>query len=103
MKEYANQGVVNEEKRKLREIDPKLRIGRMELELKGNRVSSIRITIPIKGNSKKIKQLEEDGWKRTFRKKALEDYTMLQCMKKQIEEGEPCEKENSGTGIKRIM
>lgn len=92
---YDNQEIIDEENRKLKEVDPDWSIG--SLGLSGNKVISISITVPIKGNAGKIKRLESDGWNRTFCKKMNDNYgvfstsgnrsgSMLQCMRKEIRE-----------------
>lgn len=89
---YDNQEMIDEENRKLKEIDSDYRIGSVSLD--GNKVICISITVPIKGNAEKIKRLEADGWERTFRKKSRDIYgnlltdnrigIMLQCMRKDL-------------------
>lgn len=90
---YDNQEIIDEENRKLKEVDPGWNIGSTGLD--GNKVISIGITVPIKGNAAKIRRLEADGWERTFRQKARNDYiafqgtgnrpgAMLQRMRKDI-------------------
>ena len=92
---HDNQEIIDEENRKLREIDPDWNIGSMGVD--GNKVVFIGITVPIKGNAAKIRRLEADGWERTFRKKAQDGYKafpenddrtriMLQYMRKDIRE-----------------
>lgn len=92
---YDNQEIIEEENRKLKEVDPGWNIGSIGLD--ENKAISIGITVPIKGNAAKIKRLEADGWRPTFRKKAWNDYIafqgtgnrpgiMLQCMRKYIRE-----------------
>ena len=92
---YDNQEIIDEENRKLKEVDPDWSIS--SLGLCGNKAISIGITVPIKGNAGKIKRLESDGWKRTFRKKMNDGYgafstsenhsgSMIQCMRKEIRE-----------------
>ena len=91
---YDNQEVIDEENRKLKEIDPNWSIESMGL--KGNMVIFLGIAVPIKGNAEKIRRLEVDGWERTFRKKdngyryfsGIGNCTwiMLQYMRKEIRE-----------------
>lgn len=87
---YDNQEIIEEENRKLKEVDPGWNIGSIGLD--GNKVISIGITVPIKGNAAKIKRLEADGWRRTFRKKIRNDMffrsegKMMQCMRKDIQD-----------------
>ena len=56
---YENQEVIDAENRKLKEVDPGWNIGSMVLD--GNKVISIGITVPIKGNAAKIRRLEAEG------------------------------------------
>lgn len=79
-KTYENQAAIVEENRKLKEINPDLSIGRTGVS--GNKVISIGVSIPLKGNSTKIRQLEEDGWKSVFRKKRANQ--IIQYMDKMI-------------------
>ena len=87
---YDNQEIIDEENRKLKEVDPGWNICSMGLN--GNKVISIGITVPIRGNAEKIRRLETDGWRRTFRKKTRNDMffksggKIMQCMKKDIRE-----------------
>lgn len=60
MHKYDNQDVLDEENRKLKQIDPTLVIRSWLPE--ENRICAIRVILPVKGNMKKIQQLEEDGW-----------------------------------------
>lgn len=67
-----SQKIINKENEKLKKISPDLKIG--SVVMYKDQITSVGISIPIKGNAKKIKQLEADGWKKTYRQKCLEDY-----------------------------
>ena len=93
---YENQKIIDKENEKLKNISPDLKIG--STVIYRNQITSIGISIPIKGNAKKIKQLEADGWKKTYRQKCLGDYggafggnkysgySMMQFMIKKVDE-----------------
>lgn len=90
---HDNQNEIDKIEKMIQQIFPELRISSYSLD--GNRVTSVGITIPIKGNSKVIKELEELGWKKLYRKKVRTDngrysrcqydgYIMHQCMQLDI-------------------
>lgn len=76
---YDNQNEIDKIKKQIQQIFPELGISSYGLD--GNMVTSMGITIPIKGNSKVIKRLEELGWKKLHQKKVRTDndkYTRCQ-------------------------
>lgn len=83
---YDNQNEIDAEERKLKAIDPSWSIGGYSIA--ENKAIAIEFSLPIKGNAKKIKELENDGWTRERRFKAcrypyMEEVTaMFQKMKK---------------------
>lgn len=87
---YDNQKIIDAENRKLKEVDPGWSVGSMCIV--GNKVVAINVTVPLKGNAEKIRRLEAEGWRRTFRKKTRNDMffessgKMMQCMRKDIQE-----------------
>lgn len=84
---YSNQDVIDRENQKLKELCSDFNIGRLTSE--GNRVNAVGVCIPIKGHSECIRKLEEDGWKKLYRRKMGSDYSgysMFQIMEKQLNE-----------------
>lgn len=90
---YDNQKEIEEIERQIQEISPELRISSYGLD--GNMATSVSTSIPIKGNGKVIKMLEELGWKKLYRKKVRTDngryarcqyegYAMYQIMQLEI-------------------
>lgn len=90
---YDNQNEIDKIEKQIQQIFPELRISSYRLD--GNVATSVGITIPIKGNSKVIKRLEELGWEKLYRKKVRTDndkyircqydgYVMHQCMQLDI-------------------
>lgn len=83
---YDNQNEIDAEERKLKAIDPTWSIGGYAHT--GNKVIAIEFSLPIKGNAKKIRELENDGWTRERRFKSngipyiSEGATMFQKMRK---------------------
>lgn len=69
------QKIIDKENEKLKKISPDLKIG--SVVMYKDQITSMGISIPIKGNAKKIKQLEADGWKKHIAKsvwKITEEY-----------------------------
>lgn len=76
---YENQKEVDKIQEQIQQIFPELRISSFILDK--NTVTSVGIVLPIKGNSKVIKRLEELGWVKSYRKKVRTDndrYTRCQ-------------------------
>lgn len=92
---YENQKIIEMENEKLKRISPDLKIGSVTAYM--NHATSMGISIPIRGNAKKIKQLEADGWRKIYRQKLINaggvfgndgysGYAMIQFMRKNIDE-----------------
>ena len=64
---YDNQNEVDEIEKQIQQIFPNLRISSFGLD--ENIVINVGITLPVKGNGKVIKRLEELGWKKLCRQK----------------------------------
>lgn len=91
-----NQKIIDKENEKLKKISPDLKIRSVVMD--EDQITSMGISILIKGNAKKIKQLEADGWEKTYRQKYLGDYggvfgnnkysgySMMQFMIKKVDE-----------------
>ena len=90
---YDNQNEVDEIEKQIQQIFPNLRISSFGLD--ENIVINFGITLPVKGNGKVIKRLEELGWKKLCRQKKRTDnnqyircqyagYVMYQCMQLDI-------------------
>lgn len=76
---HDNQEQIDGIEKQIQQISPELSISNYGLN--ENRIVRVGLTIPIKGNSKVIKKLEELGWKRTLRQKVRTDnsrYTRCQ-------------------------
>ena len=54
---YDNQNEIDAEERKLKAIDPNWSIGGYSIDK--NKVTQIEFSLPIKGNAKKIRELEK--------------------------------------------
>lgn len=68
---YDNQNEIDEIEKLIQQIFPELRIS--SFGIMGNSAISVGVTIPVKGNSSKIKKLEELGWRKLYRKKVRTD------------------------------
>lgn len=66
---YENQKIIEMENEKLKRVSPNLKIESVTAYM--NQITSVGISIPIKGNAKKIKQLEADGWRKIYRQKLI--------------------------------
>lgn len=99
-KKYKNQAAVDAVQKRLDEIAPGVEIKSWSTECKINsfgiledRIVSVGITLPVKGNVKVIRRLEEEGWEKIGRVSArghyassYSGYTMMQKMRLQMEE-----------------
>lgn len=68
---YDNQNEIDKIGKMIQQIFPELRIS--SFGIMGNSVISVGLTIPVKGNSSKIKKLEELGWRKLRREKVRTD------------------------------
>ena len=68
---YDNQEEVDKIEKLIQRISPELSISSYSFD--ENVIISVGVTIPIKGNSKVIKKLEELGWEKLCRKKVRTD------------------------------
>lgn len=104
IEKYENQEAVDAIQRRLDEIAPGVEIGSYHPERKINsfgiledRIVSVGITIPVKGNAKVIRRLEEEGWEKTWRERtrnydapfsssSYSGYAMMQRMQLSLED-----------------
>lgn len=99
---YENQEAVDAVQKRLGKIAPGVKIRYYRTERKVNsfgiledRIVSVGITIPVKGNAKVIRELEKEGWKKMRREKMSDcngprhtysGYVMIQRMQLSLEQ-----------------
>lgn len=70
---YKNQSDVDEIRKQIQKIDPTLTINSYSINGQ-NEVMSVGLIIPIKGNKRKIEQLQNQGWRKLLREKKRTDH-----------------------------
>lgn len=76
---YDNQVQIDGIERQMQQIAPELSISGYGID--GNKAVRLSLTLPVKGNRKVIKKLEELGWKKLYQQKVRTDnayYTRCQ-------------------------